>query len=358
MKKWKSLAFLAALAMLLLAACSPAPAASATPTPPAWGDAPGESAGAWGDDPSASPDGSAAPQPGAEPVRVAGLNGPTGIGLVKLMADHQDDGAYTFTLDSAPDAIVAKVSSGEADIAAVPANLAATLYRKTNGGVQMIALNTLGVLSILEAGDSVQSVADLAGKTLYATGQASTPEYVLNYILAANGLTPGEDVKIEYLADHAELATKMAAGEVALGMLPQPHATSAMMKNPDLRIAVDLTQAWDQVGEGSALTQGCLIVRTEWAQAHPEALSDFLDAYKASTEYVNAHVAQAAAWVEQFGIMGAAQAAEKAIPLCNITFVEGEQMKQQVTGFFQVLFDADPKSVGGQMPDDGLYYIR
>lgn len=353
MKKWTFLALLAALA-LLLTACAAAQAPGATPTlsaPAAASDSPEGS-------PSAAPDGGDAPQTAAEPVRVAGLNGPTGIGLVKLMADHQQDGAYAFTLDSAPDAIVAKVSSGEADIAAVPTNLAATLYRKTNGGVQMIALNTLGVLSILENGDSVQSVSDLAGKTLYATGQASTPEYVLNYILSANGLTPGEDVQIVYLADHAELAAKMAAGEVALGMLPQPHATSAMMKKPDLRVAVDLTQAWSQVGGGSELTQGCLIARTEWAQAHPEALSAFLDDYKASTEYVNAHVPEAAAWVAQFGIMGTAQAAEKAIPLCNITFVEGEPMKRQVAGFFQVLFDADPKSVGGQMPDDGLYFIR
>ena len=290
-------------------------------------------------------------------VNVYALNGPTGIGMAKLMAEN--DGTYAFTLAGAPDEAVAAVASGSADIAAVPTNLAATLYAKTNGQVQLLALNTLGVLSIITDDASIQSVADLAGKTLYATGQGSTPEYVLNYILAANGLS--DQVTVEYKAEHAELATLAAAGEVHLALLPEPHVTSVLSQNSDFRIALDVTELFDQAAElegqaGAVMSMGCVIVRKAFAQEHPDLVADFLAAYQASIDFVNADPAAAGELVAQQGIMPKAEVAVKAIPNCHMVFVDGAEMKAQIEPFFQILYEANPASVGGALPGEDFYY--
>ena len=237
-------------------------------------------------------------------VCVYALKGPTGMGMVKVMNDN--DGTYDFTLSGAPDEVVAAVVSGNADIAAVPTNLAATLYNKTQGGVQLLALNTLGVLSILTSDDSIQTVADLAGRTLYATGQGSTPEYVLNYILEANGLT--DKVTVEYKAEHAELATLAAAGEVDIAMLPEPNVTSVLMQNENFRIALDVTALFGEAAaakgvEGTTMSMGCVIVRREFAEQHPDKLAAFMAAYGESVTFVNADPDAASQMVEAQGIL-------------------------------------------------------
>ena len=293
-----------------------------------------------------------------EPVKVYALKGPTGIGMVQMM--DQNDGSYAFTLAGAPDEVVAAVASGSADIAAVPTNLAATLYNKTKGGVQMMALNTLGVLSILEKGESIQSVADLAGKTIYATGQGSTPEYVLNYILAANGLT--DSVTVEYKAEHAELATLAAAGEADIVMLPEPNVTSVLMQNSDFRIALDVTELYNEAAamngvEGATMSMGCVIVRKVFAEEQPDKVAAFMEAYAKSVAFVNDDVAGAAAMVEAQGILPKAAVAQKAIPNCHIVFISGEEMMNQIKPFFDVLYAANPKSVGGTLPGDDFYYL-
>lgn len=293
------------------------------------------------------------------PINVLALKGPTGIGMVQMM--DQNDGTYAFTLAGAPDEAVAAVASGSADIAAVPTNLAATLYNKTSGNVQLLALNTLGVLHILEAGESIQSVEDLAGRTLYATGQGSTPEYVLNYILSQYGLT--DQVTVEYKAEHSELATLAAAGEVDLVMLPEPNVTSVLMNNADFREALDVTELFGQAAEkagqgGTVLSMGCVIVRRDFAEQNPEAVAAFMDAYAASVAFVNADVEAASALVEEQGILPKAAVAARAIPNCHIVFIEGDEMKAQIGPFFQMLYDANPASVGGALPGEDFYYAR
>ena len=222
--------------------------------------------------------------------------------------------------------------------------------------MKLAAVNTLGVLYILENGDSVHSVADLKGKTLYATGQGSTPEYVLNAILEKNGLKVGEDVVIEYKAEHDELATLAASGEVTLAMLPEPNVTAAMAKNENLRIALDLTQQWESLELGT-LVQGCIVVRDGFLQENPQAVQTFLTEYAASVDYVNGDPAAAGELVASAGIMPQAALAAKAIPNCNIVCIQGDEMKAMASSTLQVLFDANPKSVGGAMPDDGFYYL-
>ncbi len=295
-------------------------------------------------------------------VSIAALIGPTGMGLVDLM-DKQDKGEaennYTFTLSGTPDDIVAKITSGEADIAAVPVNLAPTLYSKTNGNIKLLAINTLGVLYVVERGDTVQSVEDLKGKTLYASGQAATPEYVLNFILSQNGIDPSGDLTIEYKADHSELASLVMAGKADLAMLPEPFVTTVTQKDPDVRVSLDLTEEWDKLegNDGSTLIMGVMIVRKDFAENNPEALSAFMDEYKASTEFVNSNPADAAALIEQYGIMSSAELAEEAIPSCNIVYIDGQEMKDKIAPLYQILFDSNPKSIGGSIPDDAFYYI-
>lgn len=291
------------------------------------------------------------------------ISGPTGLGMLDLLEKNENGEAansYNVTLASAPDEITGKVISGELDIAAVPTNVASTLYNKTEGGVQIAALNTMGVLYVLETGDTIQSVADLAGKTIYATGQGSTPEYALNLVLEKNGLTPGEDVTIVYKDENAEIAPLLASGEAEVALLPQPFVTSVTMQNENVRVALDLTEEWDKAVEGqSGLTMGCVVVRTEFAQNNKEALDSFLEEYKASVETVTSEegLAHAAELAEHYDILKAA-VAQKAIPECNIVFVEGDEMQQIASGFLQVLYDANPQSVGGNLPNDDFYYKR
>ncbi len=292
-------------------------------------------------------------------VRVAGLKGPTGIGMVNLMTASDAGTAanqYTFTMTGTPDDIVAMLSSGEVDIAALPTNLAAVLYQKTNKSIQVMAVNTLGVLYILENGDTVHSIADLAGKDLYATGQASVPEYVLNDLLKNAGIS--DSVNVTYKTEHSELATLAASGKAPLVMLPEPFVTTVLSKNPDFRIALNLTDEWKKVYPESELAMGCIVVTTEFANAHPEAVAAFLKEYKASAESVIADPAAASQLVVKYGIMADAKLAEAAIPNCNIVMIAGQDMKTILTPFYQTLFDANPKSVGGILPDDAFYYVK
>ena len=301
----------------------------------------------------------AAPAFGEEaPMRVYTLAGPTGIGMAGIMEGNE--GAYEFTLCSAANDIVAAIASGSADVAACPTNLAATLYHKTSGAVQLLALNTLGVLHVVTADESIQSVQDLAGRTVYATGQGSVPEYALSYILEQNGLTGS--VTVEYVAEHSELATMLAAGRAQIGVLPEPHVTSALMQNDSLRAALDVTALFEDAAradgkEGMVLSMGCVIVRRAYAQEHPEALAQFMADYAASVEMVNADVSGAAQLVQKHGILPKAAVAERAIPNCHIVFITGEAMRAQIEPLYQLLYDANPASVGGAMPDDAFYYV-
>ena len=301
----------------------------------------------------------AAPALGEEaPMRVYTLSGPTGIGMAGIMEGNE--GAYEFTLCSAANDIVAAIASGSADVAACPTNLAATLYQKTSGAVQLLALNTLGVLHVVTADESIQSVQDLAGRTVYATGQGSVPEYALSYILEQNGLTGS--VTVEYVAEHSELATMLAAGRAQIGVLPEPHVTSALMQNDSLRAALDVTALFEDAAradgkEDMVLSMGCVIVRRAYAQEHPEALAQFMADYAASVEMVNADVSGAAQLVQKHGILPKAAVAERAIPNCHIVFITGEAMRAQIEPLYQLLYDANPASVGGAMPDDAFYYV-
>jgi len=289
----------------------------------------------------------------AEAIRVAALKGPTAMGMVRMMDENNSE--YAFSISAAADEITPKLVKGEIDIAALPANLASVLYNRTEGEIRVLAVNTLGVMYIAERGSSIASVQDLAGKTIYTAGKGSVPEYALNYILTANGLIPGEDVQIEFKAEHSECLSALLSDESAAAMLPQPFITTAMTKAEDMRVALDLTEEWDKLNSGSAMITGVVVARNEFIEENPDAVEEFLGDYAESVEFTNANVTEAAALVGKYDIVPA-QVAEKAIPECNIVCISGEAMLGMLPGYLEALYEQAPEAVGGKLPDAEFYY--
>ncbi|MCH5205740.1 MAG: ABC transporter substrate-binding protein [Oscillospiraceae bacterium] len=291
-----------------------------------------------------------------EGIKVVALKGPTAMGMTKLMSDNETEKyGYDFDILAAPDEITPLVASGKADIACVPANLGAVLYSKTEGGVQTLAVNTLGVLYICENGDTVKSAADLKGKTIFSSGKGATPEYSLNFILQSNGIDPEKDVAIEWKSEHAECLQSLLTTENSVALLPQPFVTTAQAKNESVRVALDLNDEWDKLGVSSSLITGIVIVRKEFAEQYPNAVKKFLERYEASVNYVNGNTDAAAELIEKYDIVPAA-VAKKALPECHIVCISGKEMKEKLSGYLGVLYEGDAKSVGGKLPDDGFYF--
>ena len=280
-------------------------------------------------------------------LRIAGLKGPTTMGLVNLLSMEEDGAAsmdYDLQLYGAADEIVPLLMKGELDMAAIPANLAATLYQKTEGGIQAVAVNTLGVLYVVEkGGDTVQSMADLKGRTILSTGKGTTPEYVLRYLLTQNGIDPDKDVTIEYYSEATEVTAQMANTEDAIAVLPQPYVTAAGLQDDTLRVALDLTEEWNKVADTQLIT-GVTVVAA------------FLTDYAKSVEAANTDLDGTAALCEEQGVVAKAAIAKKALPECNIVCLTGDELKTNASAYLQVLFDADPKAVGGAMPGDDFYW--
>ena len=286
-------------------------------------------------------------------VRVAALKGPTAMGLAQLMGQSADtEGKET---GASADEVTPALLQGDLDVACVPANLAAVLYQKTQGQIVTLAVNTLGVLYLVENGNAVASLADLKGKTIVAAGKGSTPEYALRYLLTENGIDPDTDLTIDWKSEHSECVAALAQGAATIALLPQPFVTVAQGKIEGLRMALDLTAEWDKLDNGSGLITGVAVARKAFVEEHPAAVDAFLQAYAGSVDWVNANTAEAAAVIGDLGIVDAA-VAEKALPYCNIVCLTGSEMEAKLSGYLQVLYDADPASVGGAVPGEDFYY--
>ena len=309
---------------------------------------------------SASAAGSAEEEPvESVEVRVASLSGPTSIGLVSFMELAKDaeryDNTYTFNIYKAADEILPQVIKGDIDIALIPANAASVLYNKTEQGIACIDINTLGVLSVVTGDASVASFEDLAGRTVYLTGKGTTPEYTMNYLLNAAGIA--DSVTLEFKSEATEVVSTLAADASAVGVLPQPFVTAALAKNDALIAPVDLTDVWAQYAdEGSQMVTGVTVVRREFAEAHEQAVVEFLTAQAASVATVNDDPAAAAPLVVEAGIIESEAVAETAIPNCHLVCLTGEEMKDALSGYLEVLHAASPEAVGGTMPEDNFYF--
>lgn len=293
-------------------------------------------------------------------INIAALKGATAIGMVKVREDSEigeTANNYNFTIAGTADEISTGLIKGDIDIAAVPCNLASVLYNKTEGGIKLAGINTLGVLYIVETGDTIQSVEDLKGKTIYSTGKFTTPQYTLNYLLNAYGIDPEKDVTIEYKSEPTEVAAMLEGSTDVIAMLPQPYVTTVLMQNEKLRIALDVAEEWDKVStDGSSVVTGVVIVNSEFLENNKEAVDAFMAEYTASATYANENVDETAALVEKYDVFKA-EPMKKAIPDCNITLIQGDEMKQKVNGYLTALFNQNPDAVGGKLPDDDFYYI-
>ena len=292
-------------------------------------------------------------------VRLAGLKGPTSMGLVNLLASDEagtSKNDYEFTIAATADEINPLLIKGELDVAAIPANLASVLYNNTDGNIQILAVNTLGVIYIVEKGVDISDISDLAGKTIYATGKGSTPEYALRYILEQNGIDPDNDVTIEFKSEPAEIVALLSENGSGVAMLPQPYVTVAETTVEGLKTVIDLNSEWDKLDTGSKLVTGVVVARKEFAENYPQTIKNFLDEYEESAELALTDVDGTAELVEKYGIVKAA-VAKKALPYCNIKFMRGEEMKKAVSGYLTILSNQDIKAIGGKLPEDDFYYI-
>lgn len=366
MRHMKLPALLLALSLLFtLAACRPA-AEEPSGAPSEAASEPAPPSQEPGPQPTQEPSGGITdvePGPG---TRIAVLSGPTGVGAARLLDNIDNNPAalhrsgYSYTIASDNSELVAGLTKGEIDIATVASNVAVNLYNKTDGGVKIIAVGTLGVLHILEGGGTanINSMADLAGKTVYAAGQGANPEYVLRYLLQENGLEVGKDVEVVF-ADASEISAKLLSGEIECAMLPVPAATAAIMKGEGkVRQAIDLTEAWDGLKSGSQLIMTAVVARTEFAETYSDLVSHFLADYKDSIDFVNNNQDAAAEMIARLGITPSAAIARQAIPQCHLAFLSGMDMVAAISDYYSVLWSIDPAAVGGSLPDDGIYYVN
>ncbi len=297
-----------------------------------------------------------------ETIRIYTLNGTTGFGMAKMMSDNKDNSAYTFSVKTDASDVTAALISGDVDIAALPTNAASTVYNKTNGGVKILAVNTLGCLYLLtKDGTTISSFADLKGKTVYAPAQ--NPTFIFTELCKKNGLAVGADITVDSTsyAKPADLRDAVAAGTVEIAVLPEPMVTlaisSAKKNNVTINNSMDLTAEWDKTHAAGSLVQGCVVVRTEFLEQYPTAVADFLAEYEKSVNYLNENPADGAAKIVENGIFANATVAEKAIPKCNICFLDGTEMKAAMQVYLEVLKGINPNSIGGKLPADDFYYI-
>lgn len=292
-------------------------------------------------------------------VNIFGLKGPTSIGMIKLISEkalNDENYNVTYSVVDAPDILTGKIITGEAHIAALPTNTASVLYNKMKGDIQFLATNTLGVLSIVGT-DDIKSIQDLKGKTIMASGNGAVPQYAIDYILTQNGLK--DSVKVEYFPDHATVSQMVLAGDAKIALLPEPFVTQVTMKNPDIKILLDITDEWDAASNNeSVLSMGCLVVNKAFAEANPDFIADFMNLYEMSVRFVNDNPAEAGKLVAEEGIIENAVLVEKAIPGCNIVYKDAEDSKAEIDGFLKVLYDFNSDSVGGALPDDAFYYKK
>ena len=284
-------------------------------------------------------------------VRVGSLSGPTTIGIANMMSDSAE--GYDFTMATQPDEIASKIGAGELDIALIPANLASSIYNKTNGGIKVIDINTLGVLTCVTADASITKIEDLAGKTVITTGQGATPEYAVNYLIAQYNV---ENVTLDFKADGQEVIATLSQDANQIAILPQPAATAATLQIEGVKAAFSLNDTWTALNNGSSFVTGVTVARKEFIEQYPDAVSKFLVDHNNSVKAIVTNLEQTADRVVELGIVAKAPIAAKAIPYCNIVCITGAELKPTLEGYLKTLFDANPKSIGGSMPGDDFYY--
>lgn len=290
-------------------------------------------------------------------THVAALKGPTSMGLVQLIKDNEGvEGApYEFAMYTAGDEVVPLIAKGEVDIALIPTNLAAALYQKTEGGVQVLNVNAGNVLYAVSHDEALTTLEGLKGKTVYMTGKGTTPEWTLRYLLGKNDIVE-DDLTIEFKSEATEVVSALSEDVEAVGILPQPFATVAMMQDQEMSVNFSLDDAWREINSEGIAT-GVTIVRKAFAEEHPAAVAQFLIDHQQSVQAVSENPEEAGQLIEEYGIVKAGVAAQVIANFNPLSAETGETMKTWVSSYLEALYEVDPAAVGGTLPDEGFYYL-
>lgn len=295
----------------------------------------------------------------AEPLQltVAGLKGPSSIGMLRMIESEPvfgEDVETEYQIVDEPQLMIARIMSGEADIAAVPINLAAVLYNK-GAPYRLGAVTGDGLLHIVSSREDIGSVEDLKGKRIYCIAQGSTPEFVLRYVLEKSGIDPDTEVELDFSFDHVAIAPQLIAGKVDLAVLPEPFVSIVASKNPAVQPVIDLQQVWAELsGTGDTYPITATLVRNSLYREHPEALKAFFAAYRESIDWANANPAEAGGLAGKYMEMPAPIIA-KAMPRLNLRYQSPREARSRVEELYQVFHGFAPASVGGTIPGDEFY---
>lgn len=291
-------------------------------------------------------------------IKIYALSGTTAMGMAQMISNAENDTDemnYNIEIFNAADKITNAVITGECAIAALPTNVAAKLYKKSEGGVQLLALNTLGVLYVLDTTGSINTLSDLSGKTVYIPGGGSNPEYITAALINGAGIS---NVTLDTTSypDPNALQVALAAGKVSIAVLPEPKVSVVTGSAQNVKVAIDLTAEWEKIYGENTLVQGCLVINKAFADEHPAEVKKFLQDYEASVNFISQGSDEAVGMVVDTGIIPKAPLVKKALPKCNLCCITGNDMKDSIGVFYEKIFALDKQSIGA-MPDDGFYYV-
>jgi len=292
-------------------------------------------------------------------VSIASLKGPTSIGMIKLIDDSSsidsDNVSVSLEVIPSPDLLVPRLLNEELDIAAVPVNVASKVYNLTKGKYELAVINTLGVLYVLSADKSINSLEDLKGQTIYCGTPGATPDFILKNLMNKNNLKPDEDILIDYSLNNSELAQAVIGGDIEYAILPEPFATMVSMKNKDIKRCINIQEEWNNVEESAEIVMGALVVKKEFRENNTEFLNKFLKEYETSVSWVNDNLVEGGKLLEKHEILPSSKIAELSIPNCNIVYIDAQSKKDEILNFLKILYDFDKKSIGGKLPDENFF---
>ena len=295
-------------------------------------------------------------------IHIAAMNGPTLMGLGHLYnaENGKADSKYTFTKEGTPDAVVAGLANKTFDAACLPANTAAIVFNTDSIDIQVAAISMLGVLYVVQKAGTpvIANLADLSGQTVYLTSQGSTPDVAFRYLLAQNNIN---NVKLEFETEGSIIAAgiKTANSKYDYALLPQPAATVASSGPGAATEAIHLSGEWKKFHPESDIITAVLVVRTAYIKNNRAAFEKFLEDYRKSVEFVTdaRNLDISAGYVVDMGIVPALPLAKAALLKCGITFIRAEEMRTSLSQFYQVLYDQNPRSIGGKIPSQKFYYM-
>lgn len=292
-------------------------------------------------------------------IRIGVLRGPNGMGMSYLMEENSLDAyetSYQISFLASADKLATRFTRGDLEFATLPTTVAANLYKETNGEIQLLGVNMLGGFYLVENGTSIQTISDLKNLELSSSSRPATAQYVLEHLLEANAIEENEQPKVNYVVDNLKLSSAIVSGEIDIAMLPEPFLSTLLQRNKGLRVALDLSEEWQDVYGDSILPMGCLVVNKEFALKNPESIARFIQHYKTSVEYVNKNQKEAGLLIEKHKLLNNARQATNSIDRSQITWIDASEVQEDVLKYLEIFLESDKNIIGGEVPDEEFFY--